>query len=116
MRETDLETIEESLKVVIPQALRELLLVNLDNYPDFEIERFSGEKIIDTSRNFAADGFDGRNWLDHLLPIGCDANTGETYFVDLQDSKPWLYSACLDTEPKYDPEYYKKDCRFGLIL
>ena len=116
MKETDLEQIESSLEVTIPQALREMFLVNPGKYPEFEFERYSGEKMIEVTRKFLGEGFDGQNWLAHLLPIGCDANTGETFFVDLQDSKPWLYSACLDADPEYDPEYYKKDCRFGLIL
>lgn len=116
MKEEDIKTIEDSLALEIPSTLRELLLNTLDNYPDFTFERFSGEKAVETYQNYLADGFQNKRWLYHLLPIGSDETTAQLYFLDLQDSKPWLYSAGLSADPFYDPETYKADCKFGLIL
>ena len=116
MTESELENVEASVSVVIPPAIKDLLLFNLDKYPEFEFTRYTGEKLAETYLQFSVNGFEGRDWHAHLLPIGEDTDGSFTYFVDLQDSKPWLYSASPSEDPHYHPDTYKSDCRFGLIL
>lgn len=114
MTEKDVEQLEQSIELTIPQALKQLLVTTLDSY-EIEMNRYSLDEIVANLNQLMDQGVNDQRWLPHLLPIGKDT-TGFTYFIDVQDSKPWLYSASDSADPFFRTEYYKKDCRFGLIL
>lgn len=116
MKESDLEKVEAILTTPVPPALKELLLTKLDNYPDFGLKPFSHEEMISTFSQYLDKGLNDKAWLEHLLPIGLDENQEFVFFLDLRDSKPWVYSAGFAKQPEYDPSTYQKDCKFGLII
>ena len=116
MKDTEVDTVETTLGIVIPPALKDLLITKLDAHPDFSFDQFSPDETVATYQQYLAEGFQEKEWLEHLLPIGRDDESAQLYFLNLQDSKPWLYSAGLNADPFYDPATFRSDCKFGLLL
>ncbi len=115
MNELEIRDIEHALNVTIPQCHREMLLFGIDSEEEILIDSMESKEIIAENRKFRLDGpFGGEDWHHHLLVIG-RYNSSDIYFIDLQEDTPWLYSAGMSSDPFYDSETYRTDCRLSII-